>query len=122
MERNEQARKLGKFLLSGATLLSQSCPDCTVPLVKKDELVFCGICGRKVEFISLDDEINRKTDSYLQKTHLHELESILIGKLSNIGELLLGTNDPDGLLKLIELSERIINLLRLLRIEQRGDL
>ena len=119
MERNEQANKLGKLLLSGATLLSQSCPDCKVPLVKKDDVTYCGICGRKAVFVATDDDVDRNLDLHLQKKHLCELETILIGKLCNIGDLFLETNDPKDLLILIELLERIIGLLRNLTIEQK---
>jgi uncharacterized Zn finger protein (UPF0148 family) len=72
LNRDEQIQEMSKLLLSGATLLNDSCPDCHVPLFRKGETVFCSSCGRKAVYGKLEHLLTRLS----QEEDLNAMEEL----------------------------------------------
>ena len=45
---SEELKRLSDLLKSGATMLSEACPDCHIPLYKKDDRIFCPKCNKSI--------------------------------------------------------------------------
>ncbi|MHA2273337.1 MAG: Sjogren's syndrome/scleroderma autoantigen 1 family protein [Candidatus Hodarchaeales archaeon] len=115
MSRDEQIQEMSKLLLSGATLLSDSCPDCKVPLFRKGDAIFCSSCGRKAVYATSDDEaqqIVQATD--LGKT-LDDVRSVLHGKLEHLLTTLSQEEDLNAIKQLLEVIGTLLDLLRSLK-------
>jgi uncharacterized Zn finger protein (UPF0148 family) len=46
--RDSVTKKMGDYLLKGWTMLQDSCPQCAVPLMKKDDNTICVSCGASI--------------------------------------------------------------------------
>ncbi len=103
---------MSKLLLEGATLLSDSCPDCRVPLFRKDGKIFCSSCGRRAVYASSDAEaqqIVQATD--LGKT-LDDLQAVLQGKLEYLLNNLSQEEDLEIMEQLFKAIGTLLDLLQ----------
>jgi UPF0148 protein len=86
-------RGMAELLKSGATMLSETCPECGTPLFKKGKEIFCAKCNRPVVIIkTTEDETRLKTDTILQSS-----EQTLMAKIQEVNLALKNETDPDKL-------------------------
>ena len=108
---------MSKYLLQGAEMLRDSCPNCNVPLLKMKNKTFCGNCNKEVIYASeetvteMETKITYDTES---KTIIRTTETILLGKLENISTKLI-TQDGAELLQSLEIVEKLLTLLQMIK-------
>ncbi len=108
-EKQEQAmlRRMADMLRTGATMLTETCPECKVPLFRlKTGEVICPSCNRRVYIVKEGEEV-KVMGSFV----MAELERTLYSKLRDLDMALRGEKDPD---KMYELSRAIIACLEAL--------
>ncbi|MFX0116994.1 MAG: Sjogren's syndrome/scleroderma autoantigen 1 family protein [Candidatus Hodarchaeota archaeon] len=115
MNRDEQIQEMSKLLLSGATLLSDSCPDCHVPLFRKGETIFCSSCGRKAVYASSDAEAQQITQATDLGKTLDDLQAVLHGKLEHLLTRLRQEEDLNAMEELFKVIAVLIDLLQSLK-------
>ena len=60
-------KKMAELLKSGATMLSETCPECGTPLFRKGRETFCAKCNKPVVIIQTsEDETRLKVDTILE--------------------------------------------------------
>jgi UPF0148 protein len=104
-------KRMSSLLLSGATMLADSCPDCNVPLFKKDENAFCPKCNRKAVYVSSDEEAKKIEHSQSFSDTIELLQDIIIGKLNFLAQKLADSETFEEIERIIQLIEIILNLL-----------
>lgn len=102
---------MSTLLLSGATMLADSCPDCTVPLFKKEDKIFCPKCGRKAIYAKSEDEVKRIEDSQSLLETKTILQDILIGKINFLAQQLASNESFDNIKQIIELLDIMTDFL-----------
>jgi len=86
-------RGMAELLKSGATMLSETCPECGTPLFRKGKETFCAKCNKPVVIIqTAEDEARLRTDTILQSS-----EQTLMAKIQEINLALKNETDPDKL-------------------------
>ena len=86
-------KKMADLLKSGATMLSDTCPECGTPLFRKGKETFCAKCNKPVVIIQTsEDETRLKVDTILESS-----EQVLMGKIQEINSALKNETDPDKL-------------------------
>jgi len=84
---------MAELLKSGATMLSETCPECGTPLFRKGKETFCAKCNKPVVIIqSAEDETRLKADTILETT-----EQTLMAKIQEVNRALKSETDPDKL-------------------------
>jgi UPF0148 protein len=117
MKRNNQNQepdlsKMSQLLLSGATMLGESCPDCKVPLFKKNDNIFCPQCGRKAVYARNEDEITQIEQKQSLDKSITQLKDVLAGKINFLTNQLASTEDPQQIVTALELIEKILLVLQ----------
>ena len=51
------------YLYQGAKMLAYHCPECKVPLLKKDERIFCPSCNKNVVIVKEGEEVPEKLET-----------------------------------------------------------
>lgn len=115
----DQVKTMSKALLSGATLLSKSCPECKIPLFRKDERVFCVSCGRRAVFVASEEEEEEVRSRITLEQSLVSLQAILLGKLDSLTGNLAGQLDYIDVQASLALIEKILAVLKL--VEELSD-
>lgn len=88
-----EVKKMAELLKSGATMLSETCPECGTPLFRKGKETFCAKCNKPVVIIqSAEDETRLKADTILETT-----EQTLMAKIQEVNLALRSETDPDKL-------------------------
>ena len=112
-QREKSLKNMSKYLLQGAEMLKDSCPNCNVPLLKLKDKVFCGGCNKEVIFAT-EESINEIEDKLIYETESKNIfsntETILLGKLENISNLVIN-QQKEELKQSLELMEKILALL-----------
>ena len=101
-------KNMGELLRKGATMLSESCPECNTPLFRlKDGSLICPMCNKPVVIVSADaDTEGMAQQDSIDKTLLNKVKEIQ-GKLEvetepeKINVLL------ETLMKLLDARERV---------------
>jgi UPF0148 protein len=89
-----EVKKMAELLKSGATMLSETCPECGTPLFRKGKETFCAKCNKQVVIIqTAEDEIRLRTDQVLESS-----EQTLLAKIQEINLALKNENDPEKLM------------------------
>jgi UPF0148 protein len=84
---------MAELLKSGATMLSETCPECGTPLFRKGKETFCAKCNKPVVIIQTsEDETRLKADTILESS-----EQTLIAKIQEVNLALKNEKDPDKL-------------------------
>jgi UPF0148 protein len=87
-------KKMADLLKSGATMLSETCPECGTPLFRKGKETFCPKCNRPVVIIqSAEQETRLRAESILDDS-----EQMLLSKIQEVNLAMKKENDPDRLL------------------------
>jgi UPF0148 protein len=88
-----EVKKMAELLKSGATMLSETCPECGTPLFRKGKETFCAKCNKPVLIIqSAEDETRLKADAILETS-----EQTLMAKIQEVNLALKNETDPDKL-------------------------
>ena len=106
-----EIKKMSTLLLSGATMLADSCPDCNVPLFKQKNRIFCPKCGRDAIFASSDNEIKTIEHSQSRKDTQVILQDVLLGKINFLTQKLASSETFEEVQRIVELLDKIIDLL-----------
>ncbi len=91
-------------------MLSDSCPDCNIPLFKKNENIFCSKCERKAIFASSNEEIKQIEQSLSFSESRSILQDILIGKLNFLAQKFAASEDLKELEAILQVMDLLINL------------
>ena len=116
-QREKSLKNMSKYLLQGAEMLKDSCPNCNVPLLRLKDKIFCGGCNKEVIFTTeesfneIQDKLTNETES---KNILSTAEIILLGKLENITNLVIN-QQKEELKQSLEIMEKILALLQQLK-------
>lgn len=88
-----EVKKMAELLKSGATMLSETCPECGTPLFRKGKDTFCAKCNKPVLIIeSAEQETRLMADKVLEDS-----EQTLLSKISEVNIALKNEIDPDKL-------------------------
>jgi UPF0148 protein len=86
-------KKMAELLKSGATMLSETCPECGTPLFRRGKETFCAKCNKPVVIIhDAADENRLKADTIFEAS-----EQTLMAKIQEVNLALRSETDPDRL-------------------------
>ncbi|GEM_PF-316293 len=89
-----EVKKMAELLKSGATMLSQTCPECGTPLFRKGKETFCPKCNKPVVIIQSAEQETR----FMADKVLEDSEMILFSKIREINLAMKNETDPEKLL------------------------
>ena len=111
-----KVKEMAELLRKGATMLSQTCPQCKVPLFKlRGGTIICPVCKRKVVFMKENGTIDEPITLVIEK-----LRGALLTKLVKIVDELEQTDELDKILKLLEAAENIFKLMKRIKENRKG--
>ena len=88
-----EVKKMAELLKSGATMLSETCPECGTPLFRKGKETFCPKCNKPVVIIrSAEEETRLKADRVLEDS-----EQTLLSKIRELNSAIKNETDPEKL-------------------------
>jgi uncharacterized Zn finger protein (UPF0148 family) len=95
---------MAEFLSKGARMLSESCPECGVPLFKlvSDEII-CPRCNRMVKMVSENETV----EQVLAET---KLDKILRLKLNYLGDILTVEKEVSRIKEIVEIISQILKI------------
>jgi len=96
---------MADWLRSGATMLAESCPECSSPLFRRNEEVWCLKCSKKV--IRTKEEGAVLEEAIL----LEELRKTTLLKLKDLLERLSSEESPERIHQISELTLLLLKLL-----------
>ncbi|MFH1328043.1 MAG: Sjogren's syndrome/scleroderma autoantigen 1 family protein [Candidatus Bathyarchaeota archaeon] len=100
MKMSEGIKRMAEVLKSGATMLSEICPQCNSPLFKlASKEIQCVNCGRKVVIVKADEE----TVKALLLTTLSALEGTILEKLQEMEQRVKTEKQPEKLQTMMSL-------------------
>ena len=89
-------KQMAELLRKGATMLSESCPECNTPLFKlKDGSLVCPMCNKPVVMVSADAD----TEVMAQQG---SIDQTLLNKVKEIQGMLETETEPERINKLLE--------------------
>lgn len=107
----EYVKKAAELLKMGATLLSDICPACNVPLIRFRGDVFCPKCGRKIILVRGESEAAAARTPIA----LADVEENLIAKILDVNVRLASMDDLDDIKKAGEVMNILLKTLSLVR-------
>ena len=90
---SEDVKRMADLLKSGATMLSDVCPDCGSPLFKVKGDIFCAKCNKPVVYARATGPQTTVSSSML----LDSVEQTIVTKIAETNELLKVEKDPERL-------------------------
>jgi UPF0148 protein len=90
---SEDVKRMADLLKSGATMLSDVCPNCGSPLFKVKGDIFCAKCNKPVVYARATGPQATVSTSVLFET----VEQTVIAKIGETNELLKSEKDPERL-------------------------
>jgi len=118
MKNEEKGRKkselsrMSSLLLSGATMLGETCPDCKVPLFKQKDNIFCPQCERKAVYVKDKTEVRQIEQKLSLDESTLQLKEILTGKMNFLANQLASTDDPQQIMPILEMIEKILLIIK----------
>ncbi len=89
-----EVKKMAELLKSGATMLSETCPECGTPLFRKGKETFCPKCNKPVVIIqSAEQETRLMADKVLEDS-----EQTLLSKVRELNLVMKNETDPEKLM------------------------
>lgn len=88
-----EVKKMAELLKSGATMLSDTCPQCGTPLFRKGKETFCPQCNRPVVIVQTAEEESRVASDRI----LESSEQTLMVKIQEVNAALKTETDPEKL-------------------------
>jgi len=90
-----EVKKMAELLKSGASMLSETCPECGTPLFRKGSETFCPKCNKAVVIIqSAEQETRLKADRILEDS-----EQTLLARIQEANVAMKNEKDPGKLLE-----------------------
>ena len=90
-KRDADIKKMADLLRAGAIMLSETCPDCKVPIFKLTTgETLCPVCGRKVIFVKSSEAEKIISDNAAATA----IENVMQKKIAGIKEKMEKTEDP----------------------------
>ncbi len=111
-KKNPDLSKMSQLLLSGATMLGDSCPDCAVPLFKKENDIFCPNCERKAVFIKDKEEIRKIEQKISLGEATNQLRDVLTGKITLLTNYLASVDTPEEINEIVDIIGNILDILQ----------
>ena len=103
----EHVKRMAELLKSGATMLSEQCPECSSPLFDVDGKLFCVKCNKPVVVVkSSEDEEKLRSEFVLSR-----LEHIILRRLNETNEVI---GSEDDIERVNKLSNTVILWLEML--------
>lgn len=90
---SEDVKRMADLLKSGATMLSDVCPECGNPLFKVKGEIFCAKCNKPVVYARATAQETTVSSGML----LDNVERTIIVKITETNELLKTEKDPERL-------------------------
>jgi UPF0148 protein len=90
---SEDVKRMADLLKSGATMLSDVCPECGSPLFKVKGDIFCAKCNKPVVYARATGPQASMSSNML----LDSVEQTIIAKIGETNELLKVEKDPERL-------------------------
>lgn len=90
---SEDVKRMAELLKSGATMLSDICPECGSPLFRVKGDIFCAKCNKPVVYAKAAGPQAAMSPTYL----LDSVEQTITMKISETNELLKIEKDPERL-------------------------
>ncbi len=89
-----EVKKMAELLKSGATMLSETCPECGTPLFRRGKETFCPKCNKSVVIVqTAEDESRLLTDRILETS-----EQTLFDKIQEVNLAMKSETDPEKLI------------------------
>jgi UPF0148 protein len=88
---SEDVKRMADLLKSGATMLSDICPECGSPLFRVKGDIFCAKCNKPVVYARATGPQATVSQSVLLET----VEQTIVGKISETNALLKVEKDPE---------------------------
>jgi len=107
---DKQIKRMADLLKSGATMLFEHCPECSTPLFKIEDDIWCPNCNKRVIIVREGEE--KKVTSMLL---LEDIEKTIIIKLQEISNGIRGEMDSSKLLELGEILSKWLEILEKVR-------
>ena len=104
--------KMSRLLLSGATMLNDSCPDCKIPLFKKDERVFCPQCERDAVYVKDNNEIKQIEQKFSLEESTLQLKDVLTGKMNYLTNQLASSENMQEMMTILDIIDKIILIMQ----------
>ncbi|MCS7385924.1 MAG: hypothetical protein NDF55_04195 [archaeon GB-1867-005] len=106
-EDRAKLKEMANLLRSGATMLSQICPECSAPLFKlKTGEIICPLCKRRIIFAKKGEEVGE-----LPTMAAERLKEVLSIKLLKVAEEIEKTEDIEEIYRLTELAKAIVDVI-----------
>ncbi|MFX0211376.1 MAG: Sjogren's syndrome/scleroderma autoantigen 1 family protein [Candidatus Hodarchaeota archaeon] len=109
---DNSSNEMASLLITGATMLSDSCPDCHIPLFQKDDKIFCPKCKRKAVFVSSDEEAETYHTNRVHSSVLDDLNLILYGKLELLGGKIAALDEPELINQYLQTVQNVLTTLK----------
>ena len=108
---SDYVKRAAELLKMGATMLTDACPICGVPLYRFRGDVFCPKCGRKILLVRGDQEaVSAKTPLILA-----DIEESLLTKIVEVNSKLSTMEDLEGIKKAGEVLNTLLEALSTVR-------
>lgn len=109
--KKKKTNKMVELLLSGATMLSNSCPVCSSPLFKVRGDIYCPTCDKKVLIIKEGEE----SSSIVSNVLLPRINEIVSSKLQELNKRMEEEKDPEKLHSIAKLLNELLDILEKIR-------
>lgn len=114
---DEATKRMAEYLKSGATMLSEECPNCHVPLFRLKGEVLCPKCGARVILVKSDEEMVAARTPIV----LEDVEETVVMKIRELNDMLKRERDLEELDQLGSLLSTWLDVLGKVReIRRRG--
>jgi len=84
---------MSELLKSGATMLSETCPECGSPLFKVGSDIICAKCNKPVVIL----KATQQEDKVIGERVLGDLEQTILSKIKEINNAMSSENDAEKL-------------------------
>lgn len=88
-----ELKKMSELLKSGATMLSETCPECGSPLFKVGSDIICAKCNKPVVIL----KATQQEDMVIGERVLGDLEQTILSKIKEINSAMSSENDVEKL-------------------------
>lgn len=107
-ERDASIKKMSDLLRSGATMLSQYCPDCKTPLFRLPSgETICPSCNRRVVFAKGTEVEKTATEA----ESVSQLEETLLLKVASMKAMMVKAESPEEIEKITKALTALYDLL-----------
>jgi len=92
---SSELKRMSDLLKSGATMLSETCPECKSPLFKVGKDIICAKCNRPVVIVKASMEEGKIMSGRV----LDDLEQTLLSKIGKINSAISSEDDAEKLIQ-----------------------